>query len=312
MKKKRINFLGIIFFASIVIYLLLLVFRNFLFKHGIEFREVLNNFMFLIKFLIIFIGNIILIKFICKEKHISSFSKAITMFLSFVVSFALIFAFILIPYFFDSREETLAYREGELLVADARTSLHDSYTEFYYPINKLLMKKSDLKEVYSKSPNNIYEYNSKNFLEKGTLDIREEADFIYLNPFNAREKFGKDNFRYLGDRTYDFGGLVIKFNQDETEVLEATIERDIVSYKDVDIIGQSIESIKDKLNNLLNEENELVLEEFLDKDGGKNVKVAKKYTLPEDESLYELDYYMVILILNEDDIVTKVKYVREL
>ncbi|MDM0639867.1 hypothetical protein [Clostridium perfringens] len=223
MKGKKLSVSGVSLIISFLIYIVYLISSNILLNYGMEFRENVKNFILLDKFVFIAFGNIIFIKTIWKEKGIGGFAKTFTTFLSFIISFVLIFGFILIPYVFESRVEALAYKEGRLVVATSSDGLHDSRISFYEPINSIVMKNSDIEDIHHNAPNNCYYYGKSNFLENPDFDIREESNFEDLKPWSAKEKFSHEVFNYLGNQTYDFGGIVIKFNKKETWVKEAYI-----------------------------------------------------------------------------------------
>ena len=310
MKGKKLSVSGVILIISFLIYIVYLVSSNILLNYGMEFRESVKNFILLDKFVFIAFGNIIFIKIIWKEKGIGGFAKTFTTFLSFIISFVLIFGFILIPYVFESKVEALAYKEGRLVVAASSDGLHDSRISFYEPINSIVMKNSDIKDIHHNAPNNCYYYGKSNFLENPDFDIREESDFRDLKPWSAKEKFSHEVFNYLGNQTYDFGGIVIKFNKKETWVKEASIERNIVKYEDVNIIGENIETIKENISKVKREyDSSAIYKEFLDEKGNRNVRIGSKYRFNTKDE-YSISYYNTTLVLNDNGIVTSVKYLN--
>lgn len=310
MKGKKLSVLGVSLIISFLIYIVYLVSGNILLNYGIEFRESVKNFILLDKFVFIAFGNIIFIKIIWKEKGIGGFAKTFTTFLSFIISFVLIFGFILIPYVFESRVEALAYKEGRLVVAASSDGLHNSRISFYEPINSIVMKNSDIEDLHHNAPNNCYYYGKSNFLENPDFDIREESDFRDLKPWSAKEKFSHEVFNYLGDQTYDFGGIVIKFNKRETWVKEAYIERNIVKYEDVNIIGENIETIKENISKVKRDyDSSTIYKEFLDEKGNRNVRIGSKYRFNTKDE-YSISYYDTTLILDDNGIVTSVKYLN--
>ena len=312
MKGNKLSVSGVILIISFLIYIVYLVSSNILLNYGMEFRESVKNFILLDKFVFIAFGNIIFIKIIWKEKGIGGFAKTFTTFLSFIISFVLIFAFILIPYVFESRVEALAYKEGRLVVAASSDGLHNSRISFYEPINSIVMKNSDIEDLHHNAPNNCYYYEKSNFLENHDFDISDESDFRDLKPWSAKEKFGGEVFNYLGDQTYDFGGIVIKFNKRETWVKEASIERNIVKYKDVNIIGENIETIKENISKVKREyDSSAIYKEFLDEKGNINVRIGSKYRI-DPEYDYSIHYYDTTLILDDNGIVTSVKYLNNI
>ena len=310
MKGKKLSVSGVILIISFLIYIVYLVSSNILLNYGMEFRESVKNFILLDKFVFIAFGNIIFIKIIWKEKGIGGFAKTFTTFLSFIISFVLIFGFILIPYVFESKVEALAYKEGRLVVAASSDGLHNSRISFYEPINSIVMKNSDIEDLHHNAPNNCYYYEKSNFLENHDFDIREEYNFEDLKPWSAKEKFSHEVFNYLGDQTYDFGGIVIKFNKRETWVKEAYIERNIVKYEDVNIIGENIETIKENISKVKRDyDSSTIYKEFLDEKGNINVRIVSKYRFNTKDE-YSISYYNTTLVLNDNGIVTSVKYLN--
>lgn len=278
MKGKKLSVLGVSLIISFLIYIVYLVSSNILLNYGMEFRESVKNFILLDKFVFIAFGNIIFIKIIWKEKGIGGFAKTFTTFLSFIISFVLIFGFILIPYVFESRVEALAYKEGRLVVAASSDGLHNSRISFYEPVNSIVMKNSDIEDLHHNAPNNCYYYEKSNFLENPDFDIREESNFEDLKPWSAKKKFSHEVFNYLGNKTYDFGGIVIKFDKKETLVKEASIERNIVKYDGVNIISENIDTIKENISKAeKNHDDSTIYEEFLDEKGKQNIRIGRKY-----------------------------------
>ncbi|EGT0695358.1 TPA: hypothetical protein ACY4SF_001503 [Clostridium perfringens] len=310
MKGKKLSVLGVSLIISFLIYIVYLVSGNILLNYGMEFRESVKNFILLDKFVFIAFGNIIFIKIIWKEKGIGGFAKTFTTFLSFIISFVLIFGFILIPYVFESRVEALAYKEGRLVVAASSDGLHNSRISFYEPVNSIVMKNSDIEDLHHNAPNNCYYYEKSNFLENPDFDIREESNFEDLKPWSAKKKFSHEVFNYLGNKTYDFGGIVIKFDKKETLVKEASIERNIVKYEGVNIIGENIDTIKENISKAEKDHDDsTIYEEFLDEKGKQNIRIGRKYRFnTEDE--YSIYYYDTTLILDDNGIVTSVKYLN--
>ncbi|MCX0389375.1 hypothetical protein LI043_11965, partial [Clostridium perfringens] len=304
MKGKKLSVSGVILIISFLIYIVYLVSSNILLNYGMEFRESVKNFILLDKFVFIAFGNIIFIKIIWKEKGIGGFAKTFTTFLSFIISFVLIFGFILIPYVFESRVEALAYKEGRLVVAASSDGLHNSRISFYEPINSIVMKNSDIEDVHHNAPNNCYYYGKSNFLENPDFDIREESNFEDLKPWSAKEKFSHEVFNYLGNQTYDFGGIVIKFDKKETWVKEASIERNIVKYDGVNIIGENIDTIKENISKVKRDyDSSTIYKEFLDEKGNINVRIGSKYRFNTKDE-YSISYYNTTLVLNDNGIVT--------
>ncbi|HFE9701000.1 TPA: hypothetical protein ACGA34_000976 [Clostridium perfringens] len=306
MKGKKLRVSGVILIISFLIYIVYLVSSNILLNYGMEFRESVIEFIAWDKFVFVIMLNIL----IMKRKKIGKEMKLFFTLKSFFISAAITFIFVLVPYILISRGETLAYKEGNLLLAVSSSSLHDSLISFYEPINFMVMKKSNIDKVLHNSPRNCYEYREAKFLENHDFDIREESDFRDLKPWSAKEKFSHKVFNYLGNQTYDFGGIVIKFNKKETWVKEASIERNIVKYDGVNIIGENIETIKENISKAEKDHyDSTIYEEFLDEKGNRNVRIGRKYRFyTEDE--YSIYYYDTTLVLNDHGIVTLVKYLN--
>lgn len=275
-----------------------------------EFRESVIEFIAWDKFVFVIMLNILIIRIIMKRKKIGKEMKLFFTLISFFISAIITFIFVLAPYILISRVEALAYKEGRLVVAASSDGLHDSRISFYEPINSIVMKNSDIEDIHHNAPNNCYYYGKSNFLENPDFDIREESNFEDLKPWSAKEKFSHEVFNYLGNQTYDFGGIVIKFNKKETWVKEASIERNIVKYDGVNIIGENIDTIKENISKAEKDHDDsTIYEEFLDEKGNRNVRIGRKYRFnTEDE--YSIYYYDTTLILDDNGIVTSVKYLN--
>ena len=310
MKGKKLSVSGVILIISFLIYIVYLVSSNILLNYGMEFRESVIEFIAWDKFVFVIMLNILIIRIIMKRKKIGKEMKLFFTLISFFISAIITFIFVLAPYILISRVEALAYKEGRLVVAASSDGLHDSRISFYEPINSIVMKNSDIKDVHHNAPNNCYYYGKSNFLENPDFDIREESDFRDLKPWSAKEKFSHEVFNYLGNQTYDFGGIVIKFNKKEKWVKEASIERNIVKYEGVNIIGENIDTIKENISKAeKNHDDSTIYEEFLDEKGNRNVRIGRKYRFnTEDE--YSIYYYDTTLVLNDNGIVTSVKYLN--
>ena len=310
MKGKKLSVSGVILIISFFIYIVYLVSSNILLNYGMEFRESVIEFIAWDKFVFVIMLNILIIRIIMKRKKIGKEMKLFFTLISFFISAIITFIFVLAPYILISRVEALAYKEGRLVVAASSDGLHNSRISFYEPINSIVMKNSDIEDLHHNAPNNCYYYGKSNFLENPDFDIREESDFRDLKPWSTKEKFSHEVFNYLGNQTYDFGGIVIKFDKKETWVKEASIERNIVKYDGVNIIGENIETIKENISKAEKDHDDsTIYEEFLDEKGNRNVRIGRKYRFnTEDE--YSIYYYDTTLVLNDNGIVTSVKYLN--
>ena len=310
MKGKKLSVSGVILIISFLIYIVYLISSNILLNYGMEFRESVIEFIAWDKFVFVIILNILIIRIIMKRKKIGKEMKLFFTLISFFIRAIITFIFVLAPYILISRVEALAYKEGRLVVAASSDGLHDSRISFYEPINSIVMKNSDIEDVHHNAPNNCYYYGKSNFLENPDFDIREESNFEDLKPWSAKEKFSHEVFNYLGNQTYDFGGIVIKFNKKETWVKEASIERNIVKYDGVNIIGENIETIKENISKVKRDyDGSTIYKEFLDEKGNINVRIGSKYRI-DPEYDYSIHYYDTTLILDDNGIVTSVKYLN--
>ncbi|EOU1740602.1 hypothetical protein MN030_001728 [Clostridium perfringens] len=310
MKGNKLSVSGVILIISFLIYIVYLVSSNILLNYGMEFRESVIEFIAWDKFVFVIMLNILIIRIIMKRKKIGKEMKLFFTLISFFISAIITFIFVLAPYILISRVEALAYKEGRLVVAASSDGLHDSRISFYEPINSIVMKNSDIKDVHHNAPNNCYYYGKSNFLENPDFDISEESDFRDLKPWSAKEKFSHKVFNYLGNQTYDFGGIVIKFDKKETWVKEASIERNIVKYDGVNIIGENIETIKENISKAEKDHDDsTIYEEFLDEKGNRNVRIGSKYRFNTKDE-YSISYYNTTLVLNDNGIVTSVKYLN--
>ncbi|HFD0308797.1 TPA: hypothetical protein ACF0ZV_002507 [Clostridium perfringens] len=310
MKGNKLSVSGVILIISFLIYIVYLISSNILLNYGMEFRESVIEFIAWDKFVFVIMLNILIIRIIMKRKKIGKEMKLFFTLISFFISAIITFIFVLAPYILISRVEALAYKEGRLVVAASSDGLHNSRISFYEPINSIVMKNSDIEDLHHNAPNNCYYYGKSNFLENPDFDIREESDFRDLKPWSAKEKFSHEVFNYLGNQTYDFGGIVIKFDKKETWVKEASIERNIVKYDGVNIIGENIDTIKENISKAEKDHDDsTIYEEFLDEKGNRNVRIGRKYRFnTEDE--YSIYYYDTTLILDDNGIVTSVKYLN--
>ena len=310
MKGKKLSVSGVILIISFLIYIVYLISSNILLNYGMEFRESVIEFIAWDKFVFVIMLNILIIRIIMKRKKIGKEMKLFFTLISFFISAIITFIFVLAPYILISRVEALAYKEGRLVVAASSDGLHDSRISFYEPINSIVMKNSDIEDVHHNAPNNCYYYGKSNFLENPDFDIREESDFRDLKPWSAKEKFSHEVFNYLGNQTYDFGGIVIKFDKKETWVKEASIERNIVKYEGVNIIGENIDTIKENISKAEKDHDDsTIYEEFLDEKGNRNVRIGSKYRFNTKDE-YSISYYNTTLVLNDNGIVTSVKYLN--
>ncbi|PWW92512.1 ABC transporter permease [Clostridium perfringens] len=310
MKGKKLSVLGVSLIISFLIYIVYLVSGNILLNYGMEFRESVIEFIAWDKFVFVIMLNILIIRIIMKRKNIGKEMKLFFTLISFFISAIITFIFVLAPYILISRVEALAYKEGRLVVAASSDGLHNSRISFYEPINSIVMKNSDIEDLHHNAPNNCYYYGKSNFLENPDFDIREESDFRDLKPWSAKEKFSHEVFNYLGNQTYDFGGIVIKFDKKETWVKEASIERNIVKYDGVNIIGENIETIKENISKAEKDHDDsTIYEEFLDEKGNRNVRIGSKYRFNTKDE-YSISYYNTTLVLNDNGIVTSVKYLN--
>lgn len=310
MKGKKLSVSGVILILSFLIYIVYLISSNILLNYGMEFRESVIEFIAWDKFVFVIMLNILIIRIIMKRKKIGKEMKLFFTLISFFISAIITFIFVLAPYILISRVEALAYKEGRLVVAASSDGLHDSRISFYEPINSIVMKNSDIEDVHHNAPNNCYYYGKSNFLENPDFDIREESDFRDLKPWSAKEKFSHEVFNYLGNQIYDFGGIVIKFNKKETWVKEASIERNIVKYDGVNIIGENIDTIKENISKAEKDHDDSTIhEEFLDEKGNRNVRIGSKYRI-DPEYDYSIYYYDTTLVLDDNGIVTSVKYLN--
>lgn len=302
---KKFGVSKFIIIINVLIYVSYLILINLLLPYRIEFRSNVVGFIAINKFIFLVISTILFIKLIWSEKYIGDLSKLIFSLLSAIIALIITVILIILPYLFNVKGEVFAYREGNLiLVGSGLGGLHDTTVRFYNPINSILMQESDIEDFSYSGISNCYIYEYDDFLQSSEFDIRKDHEFKKLNPLSAKKKFSYGIFKYLGDETYDFGDVIIKFNSQEIEIENAVIERNIVKYGDCNIIGENIEDIKaniEKINITSNKETRY--EEFLDEQGNKNVRIGVN-------DKYGEFYYNSILVVNNSGIVTRVKYLN--
>ncbi|EGT3617347.1 hypothetical protein FHH43_14135 [Clostridium perfringens] len=305
MNIKKLGVAKTIIIISILIYILYLTLSNVLLPYGIEFRGGVISFIAINKFIFIALGTVLFISSIWKMPT-GNLSKLFLTLLSAIMATGTTVFMVMLPYLFTVKGETLAYKEGKLFLAISEpVGLHNTNIKFYEPINFMLMKETNTKGFIDDGASNCYAYGELNFLQNPDFDIRRESEFKDLKPWSAKKKFSNGVFKYLGNETYDFGGIVIKFDSKEIEVKEAWIERNIVKYGGKNIIGENIELVKeniDKVNS--NSGIKTKYEEFLDEKDNRNIRIGT-------EGEYGNFYYETVLIVNNKGIVTSVKYLND-
>lgn len=306
MNIKKLGATKIILIINILIYIIYLILSNLILPYGIEFRNGAISFIAINKFIFIVIVTILFISSVWKRMPIGNLSKLFLSLISAVMATIIILFGVMLPYLFTVKGETLAYKEGKLFLAVSEpVGLHNTNIKFYEPINFMLMKETDTEGFIKDGASNPYAYGEPNFLQNSDFDIRRELEFGDLKPWGAKKKFSNGVFKYLGNATYDFGGIIIKFDSKETQIKEAWIERAVVKYGADNIIGENIDLVKSNIEKVNNNSGiKTKYEEFLDENNNRNIRVGI-------EGEYGDYYYKTILIVNNNGVVTSAKYLND-
>jgi hypothetical protein len=129
-----------------------------------------------------------------------------------------------------------------------------------------------------------------------------EFEFKQLNPWHAKEKFSSKGFKYLGNQTYDFGKLIIKFNDVESSIEESFIKGDILTYKGESIIGKNIDTIKQHIEDINNGlEIKINYTELRDESNNEGIRIIR-------EDSYGTNYPVLSFIVDDKNIIKEVRY----
>lgn len=304
MNIKKLGAIKVILIINILIYIIYLILSNLILPYGIEFRNGVISFIYLNKF-IFTVTVAISLNNLLRKMSDSNLEKFFLHIVTALVTMIFIIYLVMLPYLFTIKGETLAYKEGKLFLAVSEiVGLHNTNIKFYEPINFMLMKETDIEGFIKDGASNPYAYGEPNFLQNPDFDIRRELEFNDLKPWGAKKKFSNGVFEYLENETYDFGGIIIKFDSKETQVKEAWIERAVVKYGADNIIGENIDIVKSNIEKVNNNSGiKTKYEEFLDENNNRNIRVGT-------EGQYG-DYYKTVLIVNNNGVVTSVKYLND-
>lgn len=235
---------------------------------------------------LIYINNFILIIMIAinLKKHFNKILKPKRgIFISLIVIIVGLWNVFFI-YAFSQNSEEKIYKEGKLVIASVDSFLLDTSVTYYEPINIFLMKESNIQRITYNGSYNCYEYNemNKKFLETEYVELVDNIELLEMTPMNAKKKFSKDVFNYLGNYTYDFGDIIIRFNEIESGVEEILFKRNVVKANQENVIGKNIDNAQEDTKKVYkktytDEYGEIEFEWFLDDDGTRSVKVVDKF-----------------------------------
>lgn len=302
MKNIKDNITKIIITINILIEITHFSLSNILSHNEIYFRKVVMDFIYLNRLILIImltsLGCIIIVK---KYKE-NLFKRILCLVLGIMLSIY-IFHIMILSYAFSVESEAFTYRHGTPYIAVTEShGLHNTNIVFYQYINLLMMKPSNVEGFMYKGSYNCYKYKYSDYLETPSIDLYFEHQFSELNPWYAKEKFSSDVFKYLGNQTYDFGKLIVTFNDIESNIQAAIIKDDIVTYKGKNIIGENIDIIKKHIedtNNYLGLK--INYAEHRDENNNKNIRVIR-------EDDYGTDYPVISFIVNDENIINEVIY----
>ena len=305
--KKSQKVIKSIIGLSIALDLIFFIARAILLNYGILFRNVVLTSVYL--------NNTILVIAIIINLNISIGKRSkkvvsVTSFISIIILPIILFYMFFI-YVFTIDEESVCYQEGKKVVAVSAGGLrHHSFVVFYEPINFAMMKSASLDGFSFDGSRDYYKYrNNGENLKNEKINVRSSYYFEELSTLDAKKKFSTNTFKYLGNHTYDFGNIQIKFDDRESYVEEAIITRNVASYgiEGINIIGENIKNVEEniiKVNNEYNEEynsNTTISFEERMIDGEKNILVFNI-------SDYGTNLNKFTFVVDSNDIVTKIKF----
>ena len=220
-KSKRINITSIIRYMMLLMLLIDIAFvisLTALSYFHIYFRQIIVDFIYInTASLILLLAVDFNIKIVKKQESISA--KLIVSLISgisslFIIGFILFY--ILFIYAFTANQERLCYLEGEKLLAVSSSSFHDSFVTFYKPLNFAFKKDYEHESFSFNSPSNCYDYSYIIDLDSEDIDLSYDYYLRGFPTLAAKEKFFNGTFEYLGEHTYDFNDITIKFDKKET------------------------------------------------------------------------------------------------
>ena len=299
MKKKNYK---IIIIINILIELLYFILSNILSNNEIYFRNFVTEFIYFNRLILIIVLLILDFIIIAKKYKENLFKRILYLVLEIVLSLY-IFQIMILSYAFSIENEAFTYRHGTPYIAVAKVhGLHNTNIVFYQYINPLMMTPSNLDDFMYNGSYNCYEYKYSDYLKTPTIDLYFEHQFSELNPWYAKKKFSSDVFKYLGNQTYDFGKLIVKFNDIESNIKEAFIKDDIVAYKGKNIIGENIDIIKKHVEDTNNDLGiKINYREHRDENNNKNIRVIR-------EDDYGTNYPIFSFIVNDENLISEVIY----
>lgn len=302
MKNKKYKINKIVIAINILIEILYLILSKILLYNEIYFRKVVMDFMYLNRLILIIILIRLVVKIILKRYKEIVFKQVLSLISVIVLSLYIVFI-MLMSYAFSVKEEAFAYRQGKEYIAVSEPyGFHHTNIVFYEYINPVMMKTSNIDGFMYDGSFNCYKYNDSKYLKTPYIDLYSEFEFRQLNPWHAKEKFSSKGFKYLGNQTYDFGKLIIKFDDAESIIKEAFIKGDIVTYKGESIIGKNINTIKKHIEDINNGlEIKINYTELRDESNNEGIRVIR-------EDNYGTNYPALLFIVDDKNIIKEVRY----
>lgn len=243
--KSSKDVLRILIYSIYIINIVFALVSYILGIYGVYFRQAIINFIYLNN------GTLVVATVLCLfTESESSIGSVIVRLVCTVIGLFIIFI-MFFTYVFFVDDERPFYMEGKKFICSFQPGFDEDTAMFYKPINMVTMKKIKDDGLLTHN-NNLYSSDNFEFIKVNKVDLIGD-DFARLNPLAAKKQF-KKSFKYIGNHSYDFGVIIIKFDNTESYVKEAFIKGDIFSYegKSIKVIGQNVKCVKDEIEKIYN------------------------------------------------------------